>query len=76
MGYIKEPEGVDFVINGKPLTDKQKKEISEFIKADKKRISEIKTRRTKSTNHQQGIAKSGAEVLFRNICALSKFWNF
>jgi hypothetical protein len=56
MGYIKEPEGVDFVINGKPLTDKQKKEISEFIKADKKRISEIKTRRTKSTNRQQGIA--------------------
>ena len=59
MGYIKEPEGVDFVINGKPLTDKQKKEISEFIKADKIRISEIKTRGTKSTNHQQGIAKSG-----------------
>ena len=59
MGYIKEPEGVDFVINGKPLTDKQKKEISEFIKADKKRISEIKTRRTKSTNRQKGIAKSG-----------------
>lgn len=59
MGYIKEPEGVDFVINGKPLTDKQKKEISEFIKADKKRISEIKTRRTKSTNRQLGIAKSG-----------------
>lgn len=59
MGYIKEPEGVDFVINGKPLTDKQKKEISEFIKADKKRISEIKTLRTKSTNRQQGIAKSG-----------------
>lgn len=58
MGYIKEPEGVDFVINGKPLTDKQKKEISEFIKADKKRISEIKTRRTKSMNRQQGIAKS------------------
>ena len=58
MGYIKEPEGVDFVVNGKPLTDKQKKEISEFIKADKIRISEIKTRRTKSTNRQQGIAKS------------------
>jgi hypothetical protein len=58
MGYIKEPEGVDFVINGKPLTDKQKKEISEFIKADKKRISEIKIRITKSTNRQQGIAKS------------------
>jgi hypothetical protein len=25
MGHIKEPEGVDFVINGKPLTEKQKK---------------------------------------------------
>lgn len=60
MGYIKEPEGVDFVINGKPLTDKQKKEISEFIKADKKRISELKTWRTKTTNHQQDSTKSGA----------------
>lgn len=57
MGYIKEPEGVDFVINGKPLTDKQKKEISKFIKADKKRISEIKTRRTKSTNRQKVLPK-------------------
>jgi len=35
MGYIKEPEGVDFVIHGKPLTEKQKHAISEFIKADK-----------------------------------------
>ncbi|PDS23548.1 hypothetical protein [Flavobacterium branchiophilum] len=59
MGYIKEPEGVDFVINGKPLTDRQKNEISEFIKADKKRISETKISRTKSTNRQQGNAKSG-----------------
>ena len=50
MGYIKEPEGVDFVINGKPLTDKQKKEISEFIKADKKRLAGLKIPRVKSTN--------------------------
>ncbi|GAB4051733.1 hypothetical protein [Spirosoma litoris] len=35
MGYIKEPEGVDFLINGEPLTDQQKQDISEFIKADK-----------------------------------------
>jgi len=40
------------------ITDKQKKEISDFIKADKKRISEIKTRKTKSTNRQKGIAKT------------------
>ena len=59
MGYIKEPEGVDFVINGKPLTDQQKKEVSEFIKADKKRISDLKMCRTKSTNRQQDSTKSG-----------------
>jgi hypothetical protein len=39
MGYIKEPEGVDFVINGKPLTDKQRKAISAFIKADKEKMA-------------------------------------
>lgn len=31
MGYIKEPEGVDFIIKSKPLTDKERKEISKFI---------------------------------------------
>ena len=58
MGYIKEPEGVDFVINGKPLTEEQKKEISAFIKADKILISEIKNPKTKSTKRQKAIAKS------------------
>ncbi len=31
MGYIKEPDGVDFIIQSKPLTDKERKEISKFI---------------------------------------------
>ncbi len=31
MGLIKEPEGVDFVIQSKPLSKKQEKELSEFI---------------------------------------------
>ena len=31
MGYIKEPEGVDFFVDSKPLTDKERKEISEII---------------------------------------------
>ncbi len=47
MGYVKEPEGVDFVINGKPLTDKQKKAISDFIKADKAKRVSLKKRSTK-----------------------------
>lgn len=32
MGFIKEPEGVDFIIQSPPLTDKERKEISEFIR--------------------------------------------
>lgn len=60
MGYIKEPDGVDFIINSKPLTEKQKEAISAFIKADKERIANLKTRKTKSANRQQGIAKKGA----------------
>jgi hypothetical protein len=31
MGYIREPEGVDFFVDPKPLTEKEKKEISEII---------------------------------------------
>ncbi|MDO8929300.1 MAG: hypothetical protein Q7J86_02765 [Bacteroidota bacterium] len=35
MGLIKEPEGVDFIIQSPPLTDKERKEISEFIQSRK-----------------------------------------
>ena len=48
MGYIKEPDGVDFIIKSKPLTEKQKKAISEFIKADKGRLVNLKNRKTKT----------------------------
>jgi hypothetical protein len=50
MGHIKEPDGVDFIINGKPLTEKEKKAISEFIKADKEKITRQKLRNTRSAN--------------------------
>jgi hypothetical protein len=53
MGHIKEPDGVDFIINGKPLTDKEKKAISEFIKADKEKIARQKHRKTRSTNRKK-----------------------
>jgi len=32
MGHIKEPKGVDFVIASDPLTDKDRQEISIFIR--------------------------------------------
>lgn len=32
MGHIKEPKNVDFIINSPPLSDKERLEISDFIK--------------------------------------------
>ncbi len=31
MGHIKEPEGIDFVVESKPLTDAERKQISRII---------------------------------------------
>lgn len=31
MGHIKEPEGIDFFVDSKSLTEKDKREISEII---------------------------------------------
>lgn len=47
MGYIKEPKGIDFIIQSEPLTDKDRAEISKFIadyKAKKKntKLTKIK----------------------------------
>jgi hypothetical protein len=52
VGLIKEPEGVDFVIQSKPLTEKQQKELSEFIA---KRKLEIKKKVKKSTYSQHTV---------------------
>lgn len=41
MGFIKEPDGVDFVIQSKPLTEKQAKELSEFIAKRKLEIKKL-----------------------------------
>lgn len=37
MGHIKEPKGVDFIIESKPLTDEERKAISDFISKDKEK---------------------------------------
>jgi hypothetical protein len=42
MGYIKEPEGVDFIIKSIPLSEKEEKEFAEFIE-ERKRHNKIKT---------------------------------
>ena len=45
MGLIKEPEGVDFVIQSPPLTDKERIEISKFIQSRKLQSKSTVTRK-------------------------------
>ena len=42
MGLIKEPKGVDFIINSEPLTKEQEEKLSEFIAKRKQEIAEMK----------------------------------
>ena len=49
MGFIKEPKGVDFIIQSEPLTDKERKEISKYIadykaRHKKKSVTSTKTK--------------------------------
>lgn len=39
MGFIREPQGVDFVIQSEPLTEKDRMEISKYIKEYKAKYS-------------------------------------
>ena len=49
MGHIKEPKGVDFIIQSKPLTDQERKQISRFIQDYKLRNTNKKSK-AKSRN--------------------------
>lgn len=46
MGFIKEPKGVDFIIQSEPLTDKERKEISKYIADYKKKHRKKQTAKT------------------------------
>lgn len=48
MGFIREQEGVDFVIQSKPLTKKQEKELSEFIAMRKLEIKKLTKKGSKT----------------------------
>ena len=41
MGYIEEPDGVNFIIQSKQLTEEQEKKLSEFIAKRKLEIKEL-----------------------------------
>ena len=54
MGHIKEPKGVDFIIQSKPLTDEERKEISKFIQDYKaKPFSKKSARKSRPSSSKQ-----------------------
>ena len=58
MGFIKEPAGIDLIIESKPLTDKQEKELSEYISMRKLAIREQlkNTRSQKKRSHSDVVS--------------------
>ena len=45
MAHIKEPKGVDFIIQSPPLTNDERKKISEFIRKSKSKRTILKRKR-------------------------------
>ena len=45
MGLIKEPKGIDFFVDPRPLSDEERRALSAFIKADKIKNSTISKKR-------------------------------
>lgn len=60
MGIIREPLDVDFVVDPRPLTDKERKMISDFIKADKlkraKATERLKSKRTQKRSQATRVS--------------------
>ncbi len=49
MGLVREPEGVDFIVNSRTLTKKEQEALSNFIKEDKaKRLKRLSTKKEPS----------------------------
>jgi hypothetical protein len=44
MGLIKEPKGIDFIIQNEPLTALEKKELIEYIQLKKEQNKKVKTK--------------------------------
>ncbi len=58
MGLIKEPLNVDFVVDPRPLTEKERKMISDFIKADKLKKANMIDRIKKSQKRRSRLKVS------------------
>ena len=60
MGYVKEPEGVDFIIQSKPLTDKDREQISKFIQAYKQQMNRTKKGKTSTNTRRRNTGRGNA----------------
>jgi len=56
--WLDAPEGVDFVIQSKPLTEKQEKELSEFIAKRKLEIKKKSKKGTYTQSSRQPLGKA------------------
>ncbi|MCX6189376.1 MAG: hypothetical protein NTW54_07220 [Bacteroidetes bacterium] len=59
MGHIKEPEGVDFIVESRPLTKAEEVAISEYIRNYKAKNAHKQVpakRKVKSTSRKKVIA--------------------
>ena len=52
MRHIKEPVEPDFFVDPKPLTEAERKRISDYIKADKAKRAKLKTSKKKGAYAQ------------------------
>jgi hypothetical protein len=53
MGFIREPKGVDFIIQSEPLTEKERREISQFIVEYKSKKSKTEPKKFDNKRDKQ-----------------------
>ena len=56
MGYIKEPEGIDFVVESRPLTKEEEIAISNYIRAYKAKHSPKKVQSKRASSKVRKVA--------------------
>ena len=58
MGYVKEPKGVDFIIQSKPLTDEERKGISKFIQDYKEKHAKKRSRKARLLHQNSKLQRN------------------
>ncbi len=53
MGFIREPKGVDFIIQSEPLNEKERKAISQFISDYKSKKSKTEPKKAPNKREKQ-----------------------